>query len=429
MRKRIKTICTVALAVVSALPGHAQLTLEECHELARQNYPLLKRYDLIERSTDYSLSNLNKNYLPQISLSGQATLQSDVMTLPETMQQMYAGSGRELKGLKKDQYRMALDVNQVLYDGGNVRAGKQAAKAEGEARARQTDVDMYALRERVNNLYFGILLLDERVQLNELLGELLQSNCRKLEAMQKGGIATAGDVDLLRAEYLGVRQQHEELTSTREGFRSMLALFIGREIDGGLTKPAAPAPLADEVLRPELHLFDARIHSAEARLKQLNAGLRPRLSLFAQGYYGYPGYNMFEDMFSHDLTLNGIVGVRLSWDIGRLYTYRDSKRTLTTSMSEIENAREVFLFNNRLQTTADRIAIDRYRKLMSADEEIVTLRTSIRRSAEARLAHGTISVNDLLQEITRENQARIEHSVHEIEMLKSIHELKHNLNQ
>ncbi len=426
---KLKTILVAVGMVFITLPVGAQITLDDCQRMAVENYPLLKKYDLIKVSTDYTLSNLDKGYLPQLAMNGQATYQSDVMALPEMLRNMMTQYGYDTKGLTKDQYKVSLDVNQIVYDGGVIRSGKEVAKAEGEVRNRQTDVDMYALRDRINNLYFGILLAEDRLQLNEDMQTLLLDNCRKLEAMLKGGIAMQADVDVVRAEYLNARQQHTEMTSAKDTYRSMLEIFIGRKIEGKLTKPQPAMPVDDEVLRPEMRLFDAQINQMKARLGQIDASLRPTLHLFAQGYYGYPSYNMFEDMFSHDWTLNGMVGVRLNWNIGRLYTHRNEKRKLDASMQEVENMREVFLFSNRLQQTEGRMTVEKYRRMIQEDNEIMTLRTSVRKAQEAKLEHGIVSVNDLLQEITRENKAGLEHSIHEIEMLKSMYELKNTLNQ
>lgn len=209
----------------------------------------------------------------------------------------------------------------------------------------------------------------------------------------------------------------------------MLALFIGQVVELPLANPPLDALSSYEVMRPELSLMDAQVWRYEEQMKQLNANIRPRLSLFAQGYYGYPGYNMFEDMFAHDWSWNGMVGIRLSWNLGSFYTHKNDKRKLAVAINQVENAREVFLFNNRLQSTEERQAIERYQKLLKEDEEIIRLRTFVRQSAETRLEHGVIDVNDLLQEITREHQAQIAYSTHELEMLKQLYELKHTLNQ
>lgn len=433
----------LVLALLSYLTGAAQvtnrqlpvagdqLTLEECQQLAQENYPLLKRYNLIQQTTEYSLQNINRGYLPQLVFSGQATYQSDVATLPELLTNLLVQNGYAVKGLDKDQYRIALDLNQIIWDGGNLKAQKENVTAQGEIQTKQTDVDMYNIRERINNLYFGILLIEDKIRLNQDLQTLLQSNCDKLESMLQNGTAMQADVNAIRAEYLKTNQQLTELTSMRQSFQQILTLFIGKQVTANTTllKPNATLPISLENLRPELQMFDAQLQQTEAQRRLLNNEVRPRLSLFAQGFYGYPGYNMFEDMFNHDFSLNGLVGVRLSWNISKLYTHKNDKRKLVLAQNQIENAREVFLFNNQLQSTQEQEAIERYRKMMSEDDEIIRLRTSVRQAAEAKLKHGVIDVNNLLQEITRENQARTNQSSHEIEMLKHFYELRHTVNQ
>lgn len=407
----------------------AQTSLDECRRLARENYPLLKKYDLIRRSTDYTVSNIGKGYLPQFTLGGQATLQSDVMTLPGMLKDLLKNAGYDAKGLRKDQYRVALDLEQIIYDGGNIKAGREVARCEGEALERSTDVDMYALQGRVDELYFGILLADNKLRLNKDLQTLLSDNCRKLETMLKGGVAMQCDVDAVKAEYLNARQQEALITSARDSYMAMLSIFTGTKIELPLPMPEPSMPVFYDVARPELRLFDAQISTARARIGKVNASLRPSVSLFAQGWYGYPGYDMFSDMFDRKFTLNGMIGVRLSWNIGRFYTQKNDRRKLVNTINEIENAREVFLFNSSMQATEERMAVEHYRKVMAEDGEIIRLRTSVRMAAEAKLEHGIIDVNGLLQEITREHRARIDASTHEIELLKSIYELKNTLNQ
>jgi len=424
---RHSRLISTAVGVAMFMTATAQTTLADCQKWAAENYPLLKRYELLKATTDYTVANINKGWLPQLSAGAQATLQSDVMSLPDGLKTIMSQAGYETKGLKKDQYKVAIDVSQTIYDGGNIKAAKQVARAEGDVMTRQNDVDMYAVRDRVNNLFFGILLVDDKLKLNSDLQELLLDNCRKLEAMVKGGTATVADLDAVKAEYLNARQQQVELSSMRDSYVRMLEIFTGKQIDQQLVRPEAKMPEDISTQRPELSLFDAQKRKLSARSSQLDANLRPKLSLFAQGYYGYPGYNMFEDMFSHDWSLNGMVGVKLNWNISSLYTHKNEKRKLATAANQIENAREVFLFNNRLQTTQERLTIERYRKIMVDDDEIIQLRTSVREAAEAKLSHGIIDVNGLLQEITRENNARTQQSVHEIEMLKAIAELNEEL--
>lgn len=425
-------ILLIAVGIgISMFPARAQFTLDECQRLAWTNYPLLKKYDLIKQTTDFSVKSIHKGYLPQLSFNGQATYQSEVATLPDVLNNMLSSNGYTVKGLDKDQYRLSIDLNQTLWDGGVLEAQKRVVKAQGEAQMMQADVDMYAVRDRINNLYFGILLIEDRIQLNNDLQQLLKSNCDKLEAMLKNGIAMVADVNTMRAEYLKARQQMTELTATKESFQQVLGLFIGKPANEitGLQKPAGSMPASYTNQRPELALFDAQIRQQSAQRKLLNSGIRPKLSLFAQGFYGYPGYDMFNDMFDHDFRLNGIIGVRLNWNISKLYTHRNDRLKIDFAKKQIENARDVFLFNNQLQSTQETVAIEKYRKVLAEDDELIALRTSVRQAAEAKLEHGVIDVNNLLQEITRENQARTEQSSHEIEMLKHIYELRHTINQ
>ncbi len=427
----LRTLCVMAGICVMPLSAMAQLTIDECQRLAFDNYPLLKQYRLIEESTEFTVKNIHKGYLPQLTFTGQASYQSDVTTMPEALTKTLAQSGQAVKGLAKDQYRFALDLNQTIWDGGTMSAQKKVAQAQGVTQSAQTDVSMYEVRGRVNHLFFGLLLIEDKIALNEDLQHLLQSNCEKLQQQYKNGVAMQADVDAVRAEYLKTRQQHTELLSMKQSFQQMLALFIGKQTDeiANLQRPTADMPVSVENNRPELRLLDTQLQQNNTQQKLLNSSILPRFSLYAQGFYGYPGYDMFSDMFNRDFSLNGIVGLRMTWNIGKLYTLKNDRRQLNTARGFIETARETFLFNNRLQSAQDQSNIDRYRKLMQEDEEIIALRTSVRQSAEAKLEHGVIDVNNLLQEITRENQAKTDQSSHEIEMLKHIYELKHTMNQ
>lgn len=419
-----------AFFILMLLPILAQaqtVTLDECQRLAQENYPLIKQYDLIRQTTDYTVSNISKGWLPQISAMAQATYQSDVMTLPDPLQKMLGQQGYDVKGLRKDQYRIGIDINQTVYDGGLISGQKNVARLEGEVQTAQTATDLYAIRQRINDLYFGILLLDEKIQLNKDLQVLLQSNLDKLKSMLSHGIAMQSDVNTVMAEKLKAEQQATELASSRKSLTDMLAVFIGKEVtDLAMPQDVAVSSLGNN--RPELHLFDTQIELANAQESLLNARLLPKLSVFAQGYYGYPGYDQFDAMFNRTWKLNGMVGVRLSWNIGALYTRKNDRAKLNTRRGLIESARETFLFNNHLLEIQQNDGIVKYRQLIADDREIVSLRSDVRRAAESKLEHGIIDTNNLLQEITRENQSRIDLSTHTILMLKENYDLKYTTN-
>jgi len=405
-------------------------TLEECQQAAERNYPLIKQYGLIEKTTQLTVANIQKGWLPQVSASAQATYQSDVMSWPDQMKTMMTGMGTDMKGLTKDQYRVGIDVNQTLFDGGVISSQKAIARQQGKVQEAQTEVQLYNVRKRVNEMYFSLLMLDEQIVLNHDMQELLAGNERKLQAMMKSGTAAESDWQSVKAERLKVMQQATSLESQKRMLTMMLSTFCGIETNN-IQKPLVKAEngeLMSESLRPELRELDAQIGLINAQEKALNAALMPKLGVFAQGYYGYPGLNMFEDMMSHKWSLNGIIGARLTWNIGALYTRKNDKAKLQLQRDLTESNREVFLFNNRMEQLQQSEEISRYKQLMNEDAEIISLRAAVRKAAESKLSHGIIDVNDLLREINQENAARVQQSMHEIEMLKEIYDNKFTTN-
>ena len=403
-------------------------TLEECQQAAERNYPLISQYGLIEKTTDLTVSNLSKGWLPQVTASAQATYQSDVVAWPDQMQTIYQQMGLDMKGLKKDQYKVGIDVQQMVFDGGAISSQRDIAREQGRVQEAQTEVTMYQVRRRVNEMYFGLLMLDEQIALNNDLQSLLAANEQKLSSMWKRGTASESDYQAVKAERLNVMQQATTLDAQRRAVMRMLSVFCGMEVTH-VEKPALIAlPSQDVAQRPELKAIDAQLSLANAQERLLNAALRPRLSLFASGFYGYPGYNMFDDMMSHDWSWNGMVGARLSWNLGAFYTHRNDKAKIRLQRDMAETSREVFLYNNRLELIQQNENIEQYRRLMNDDEEIIALRSSVRKAAESKLAHGIIDVNDLVKEINAENAARVQQSMHEIKLLKEVYDMKFTTN-
>ena len=398
-------------------------TLEECQRAAENNYPLIRQYGLIDKTTELTVDNIQKGWLPQVSALAQVTYQSDVISWPDQMKTMMTGMGIDMKGLRKDQYKIGVDVNQIIYDGGAMSSQKAIAREQGSVQKAQNDISMYQIRNRVNEMYFSLLLLNEQIKLNNDLQKLLEGNERKLTSMVNGGTAAKSDLQSVKAERLNALQQATNLTSQKQMLQRILSAFCGMEVRD-VRKPVVPYKGARKRSehRPELTALDAQIGLLNAREKALDAAMKPKLGIFAQGYYGYPGLNMFEDMMSHNWSLNGIIGARLTWNIGALYTRKNDKAKLQYQRSLTESNREVFLFNNNLEQIQQNDNIERFRKLMAGDEEIISLRSAVRKSAESKLSHGIIEVTDLVREINAENAARVQQSVHEIEMLKEMYE-------
>jgi outer membrane protein TolC len=387
------------------------------------------------------VSNIQKGWLAQVSAQAQATYQSDVMEWPDGMKNMLSGMGVDVKGLKKDQYRVGIDVQQTVYDGGVIGSQKRIAREQGKVQTAQNEVNIYNVRKRVNEMYFGLLLLEEQIKLNNDLQNLLAGNESKLESMAKNGTAAESDLQNVKAERLNAIQKATELASQKQMLQRMLGTFCGIEIKN-VQKPQVKAEgetlatvtgreatlARQENRRPELRALDAQIGVLNAQEKALNAALMPKVGVFAQGYYGYPGLNMFEGMTSHKWNWYGTIGARITWNIGALYTRKNDKAKLQLQRDMTENKREEFLFNNNLEQIQQNENMARYRQLMAHDGEIIALRQAVRKAAESKLAHGIIDVNDLVREINQENVARVQQSVHEIEMLKEIYDNKYTTN-
>lgn len=405
-------------------------TIDECLQAAERNYPLIRQYDLIGKTTQLTVDNIQKGWLPQVSASAQATLQSDVAAWPTEMQTMLNQMGVHLEGLKKDQYRVGVDIQQTLFDGGAISSQKEITRRQGDVEAAQNEVTLYAVRQRVNEMFFALLLIDDQRQLNRNLQAVFKANEEKLASMYRHGTAAESDYLNVKAERLSAEQNGISLESQYVTMMQLLSTFCGIEV----TNPVRPTlsealQQGSEGTRPELKAIDAHLRLADAKEKALDAALMPRLSVFASGFYGYPGYNMFDDMMHHRWTLNGMIGLRMQWNIGALYTRKNDRQKIATLRDSYQVQRDVFLFNNNLQGQQQIKEMARYQQLMDGDDEIIGLRTKVRAAAESKLTHGIIATTDLIKEIINENNARVQKSIHEIEMLKQAYDLKITKNQ
>ena len=427
MKRFISVVALTALGLSSA---YAQPDLEQCKEMARKHYPAIRQYDLISQSQDYNMSNVSKAWLPQVSLSAQATYQSDVARWPDQFESMLAAQGLDMPGLRQDQYKVQIDIQQTIWDGGKSKAEKTLTESETQQSLRAADVEMYALDNRIDNLYFGILLLQEQKRQVEDMIARLQNNLDYVNALVDNGVAMQADADAVEAQMLSSGQTLHQIKSSEESFRKMLELFIGDSLGtGSLSLPQTHQLMIAESQRPELMLFDSQIKALEAKNQMLNVALTPKFALFAQGYYGYPGLNMFENMMSSRWSLNGIVGIRMSWNISSFYTDKTSRMKIRNAIDRVKMQKDIFSFNNRLQAEQDDAEIRRIKAVLADDDRIVRLRQNVREAAEARLQEGAIDMNDLLTKISDESAAMIARSTHEIELVKAIYDLKYTLNR
>ena len=423
MKKKI-----ISFALIMMATAIQAQTLEECQLAAEKNYPMIKQYDLISQTTQLTVKNIMKGWLPQIAIAAQATYQSDVTSWPESMKATLQQLGINMKGLSKDQYKVGIDLQQTIYDGGTISSLRSIARQEEKVQKAQVETNLYQVRKRINEMYFSLLLLNEQIKLNDDVKALLLSSEKKLASMLKGGTLATSDFENIKAERLSVEQQNESLKSQQQMLQHLLSTFCGIKVSN-VQKPAPFETTISTNKRPEMLLFDNQLQLSSIKEKALNSQVRPKLGIFAQGFYGYPGLNMFEDMMNRKWSLNGMVGVKLSWNVGALYSLKNDKAKLRLQREMTENAREIFLFNNQLEEIQQNENIKRYHTMKQADDEIIMLRTNIRKAAESKLSHGIIDINNLLREINNENAAKIQQTIHDIEMLKEMYNLKYTNNE
>ena len=423
MKKKI-----ISFALIMMATAIQAQTLEECQLAAEKNYPMIKQYDLISQTTQLTVRNIQKGWLPQIAIAAQATYQSDVTSWPESMKGTFQQLGINMKGLSKDQYKVGIDLQQTIYDGGTISSLRSVARQEEKVQKAQVETNLYQVRKRVNEMYFSLLLLNEQIKLNDDVKALLLSSEKKLASMLKGGTIATSDFENIRAERLSVEQQNESLKSQQQMLQHLLSTFCGIKVSN-VQKPAPFETTISTNKRPEILLFDNQLQLSSIKEKALNSQVRPKLGIFAQGFYSYPGLNIFEDMMNRKWSLNGMVGVKLSWNIGALYSLKNDKAKLRLQREMTENAREIFFFNNQLEEIQQNENIKRYHTMKQTDDEIIMLRTNIRKAAESKLSHGIIDINNLLREINNENAAKIQQTIHDIEMLKEMYNLKYTNNE
>lgn len=410
-------VTAVVLAcTVTCLTAEARITIEQCMELARQNYPQIRQLNLIEEAARYDIASVSKSWLPKFSISGKATYQSDVVEMPFDI------PGFSFN-LPHDQYSAVGEISQTIWDGGTSKSQKEIYTSGARVQQKQTEVSMYAINDRVAKIYLGILLIDWQLKQNDILGKSLERNAVEVQALIDNGTAYRSDLDMIKVKMLDCTRQKEELLSDRTAYIGMLEKLTGMELDGvELTVPEADnaAPVTSEISRPELELYDAQILQNEAQLHQLNSKISPRFSLSLQGGIGRPGLNILKNSFQPYWT----AGIRMSWDIGALYTRKDEKRKIDTQTRTIETERETFLFNTELNATQMRSAIDKARGQLERDREIIALQESIRNAGEEQYRSGTISMTDLMDRIDDEYNARVTEGIHRIQLLMAIYDLQ-----
>lgn len=409
LAKNIK--CAVFAAFASVL-AFGQTSLGRCIEMAYSNYPQIKEYDLIEASRQYDLKNASLAWAPQLNISGKASWQSSVVEMPFEIPGMQFN-------IPHDQYGITADLTQQIWDGGATAAKKRLAEVGADVKGRQLDVNLYNIRSRVQNIYLGIVLIDRQLNLNEVLRAKLERNLGEVASMLEAGVASETDRDQIRVSILSCEQQKSALLADRKAYVRMLGMMTGQDMDGvEFSDPSTEVkvPVSEEVLRPEIALYEAQARQIEAQRQQLNANISPKLNLNLQGGYGRPGLNMLSGKFDPYF----VAGLKLQWNIGSLYTLRNDRRKLEAESSKLDITRRSFLLNTSIEAVQKRSEMEKAADVLERDGQIISLRENISRTAERQYKEGVIKMNDYLGHLDEEFNARLDKDIHELQYVMAV---------
>ncbi len=394
----------------TAFSQSESITLQQCQQMAVNNYPLVRNTELLKQSETYSVANVKSGYFPTVSIQGQYTYQSDVTGLPITI------PGMNIPELDKEQYKLYLEVSQAIYDGGIIKNQKNIAEADAQTESRSNDAELYKVKERVNNLYFGILLMEGQLSQTDLMKKDILDGIKKTEALYAQGVVLKSQVDALKAELLKVEQKEIELKAAKTSYIGMMSHFTNITFTPD-TKFEVPETIniKEEITRPELSVFDARLKSLSYKSKLVTARNLPKLNLFFQGGYGRPALNMLNP----DADTYYLAGLKFVVPVSGFYNHKRDKALIDIAMQNVNNQRETFLFNTRMQVLQQQSETEKNMRLSATDNEIIELREAIKQTSLTQLENGVITSSDYVREVIAADNARQVKLIHEIQLLLS----------
>lgn len=414
-----KIILTLTFSFIFVTNAFAQISLDECYMLAKNNYPQIKKADLITKTKDYSITNANMGYVPKIIFSARASYQSDVTKIPFDVPFF------DIPVLSNDQYKITVDVVQPIWDGGKIEAEKDNIEAQSKSEESSLEVQLYNLKYRVNQLFFSILLLDEQLKQNEIYSKDLERTYNMVKQSIRNGVANTTDLDTVTLEQIKNKQAKAQIKAVKETYSNALSILIGKNIDNGLIKPEYVEINDYTIKRPELEFFADKINLLEVNKKNITASYMPKFDLFFSAGYGKPGLDMLDDSFQPYY----IAGIKMDWAIVGFYTGERNKKIIELNKKSLELEKQTFLFNTNIDIQNQQSKIKQIKDTMAYDDEIVQLRNNIRISSEIKMKQGTMTVNDYMREVTAENIAKQGKILHEIELLQAVYEMKNIINQ
>lgn len=394
------TFCTVGFAQKHTL------SLDSCLQLAKRNYPLIKQNNLISENEKNTNNSDNKLWLPKLSFIAKGTYQTEVVE--------FAG-----QSFPHDNYVSALDLEQPVFDGGQIRRQKQLDKLSSENELQKNEVELYKLADRITQVYSNILLNRENLKTLHIYKNDIGNKKTIVAASFANGLVLQSNVDALEAEELKTEQSIIETTEAIQAAYKTLALFINKPVDDStafLNSPILSASKSDEISRPEIKAFEIQKAVLDARHKLINSYSLPRLSINGEYAYGRPGPNFL----NQELRFFGQAGISLKWNIGTLYSLNNEKQTLHINQQMIDVQREVFEFNVKTNLLNQTAQINALTAIIEKDKKIIEKRHNIRLTASKQLENGSITSTDYLLELNAEMQATLNQKVHEIKLMNAI---------
>lgn len=405
----MKKISILFLLLITSITSAQEIiTLEECYDLAEDNYPLASQLSLLEEKTARELEVIQKGYLPRIDLNAKATYQSDVIEIPMDFE------GQTIQSVDKDQYQATLDVKQLIFNGGRIDTRKQLKEVELLSQKQGVIVNLYQIKKRINKYYFGILQLREQITLLASKEKALDEKIKELQSQVKYGTALPASENVLRAEILKINQQQDEVESQIQIAQKGLSAYIARPVNDSTVMeiPAQDISLLEQGSRPETELFNLKEEELDQHQSLLSKSLYPNIYGFAQGGYGKPGYNMLDNSFEDFY----MVGVKLNWNVFDWGKVKEQKKSLKISKDLIEAERQTFNFNNNIELEEAQMRINKFQKVLMKDRDIIALRENILKTADSQLSNGVITPSEFLTEFNNLFQAKINQELHEIDL-------------
>jgi outer membrane protein TolC len=416
MKRKVLILMILIIPWQLTIQAQIILTLKECYDMAMSANALAgekKGYSDISKLRD---ENLVKGWLPSLDANGSLIYNSSVVDLSGVLGALpIPGIANAIKPLPNEQYKITLDINQVIYDGGAIKGARALEKADMNVNQKQTETDLYKLRAEINNYYFNLLLLARQ---KELLGTYLELIEKRISSMQSGinnGVIIKSDIDVLTSEKINIEQQLAENEIMKVSFLKVLSNLTGKDIETSteFVVPSQTVEFSNELMRPELQLLDMRKDQLGAGLKVIESNRMPKAFGFATlGYGNPPGSNFFKNEFAPYY----IVGASVKWNIFDWNKTKNEKQIITFQQSIIENRKNDLTDNLNRLLVSKNAEILSIKALIDRDNELITLRKRITASAESQYQNGTITATEYLNELNSERQAQINFEIHKINL-------------